>query len=165
MSTFERWALWATSALTGVTGAVLAWMKYVLVPEEPWAVIHDPLQPLVLKLHIIVAPFLVFVLGMFVTRHVWSRYHAKEARGRRTGLVAAVLIAPMILSGYLIQVFTSEFPLQVAILIHIGAGSLYVLGLAVHMVLTRQRAESQVRHRFSRCSELRTAVEGTSVEE
>jgi uncharacterized membrane protein YeiB len=143
-----------------MTGAVLAWMKHVLVPEDPWAVIHHPLQPLVLKLHIIVAPLLVFVLGMVATRHVWSRYHAKETRGRRTGLVTAALIVPMILSGYLIQVFTSELLLQVTIVIHIAAGSLYVAGLALHMVLARQRDASQVRSRHSGLSELETAVEG-----
>ena len=58
MTRFERWAVWVTSVLTFVTGVVYLWMKYFLVSDDPFAVVNHPLQPVVLKLHIVVAPLL-----------------------------------------------------------------------------------------------------------
>ena len=54
-------------------------------------------------LHVLVAPILVFTLGMMVRGHLWSRLQS-GAEGRRTGLGAAILIAPMVISGVGIQV-------------------------------------------------------------
>ena len=55
MSRFERWAVWSTSLATFLTGVVYLVMKYLLVSDDPFAVVNHPWQPATLKAHILVA--------------------------------------------------------------------------------------------------------------
>ncbi len=132
MNRFERWAVWSTSVATFVTGVIYLWMKYLLVSPDPFAVVNHPWQPLVLKMHILVAPLLVFSIGLVSVRHVWRHLRAGTREGRRTGLVTFVALGPMILTGYLIQAITHEGLLAAMALSHIGLGSLYGVGLLLH---------------------------------
>ncbi len=144
MSAFERWCLWLGSAATAVTGVALLWMKYVLEPMGPWSVINHPLQPWILKLHILVAPLLVFALGVITLRHVWEHIRLRVRRGYKTGMTAGVMAISMVLTGYLVQVVTSEPWLRVVALGHIVAGLIYVVGLVAHTVaLLSRRAEDR----------------------
>jgi hypothetical protein len=129
---FERWAVWSTSVATFVTGLVYLWMKYVLVSADPFAVVNHPWQPLVLKLHILVSPLLVFSIGLVALRHVWRHVRSGTRDGRRTGLVTLLTFGPMILTGYLIQAITHESLLKGMALSHIGLGVLYGVGLLLH---------------------------------
>jgi hypothetical protein len=129
---FERWAVWSTSVATFVTGVIYLWMKYLLVSPDPFAVVNHPWQPLVLKMHILVAPLLVFSIGLVSVRHVWRHLRGGTREGRRTGLVTFVALGPMILTGYLIQAITHEGLLEAMALSHIGFGSLYGVGLLLH---------------------------------
>jgi hypothetical protein len=45
-------------------------MQHLMEPVNEWAVINHPLQPLVLKLHILVAPVMVFAVGMVAVNHM-----------------------------------------------------------------------------------------------
>ena len=60
MTRFERWTVWISSVLTFLTGVVYLWLKYFVVSDDPYAVVNSPWQAPVLKLHIVVAPTLVF---------------------------------------------------------------------------------------------------------
>ncbi|NIQ53211.1 MAG: hypothetical protein GWN71_07165 [Gammaproteobacteria bacterium] len=137
MTRFERWAVWSTSLATAVTGLVYVWMEYVLEPTEPWAVVNHPLQPWVLKAHILVAPLLVFALGMIVTRHIWRHVRTGVQAGRRSGLTAFLTLAPMVVTGYLLQVVTHEAWLGWLAVAHIASGALFVVGLAAHYIASR----------------------------
>jgi hypothetical protein len=132
MNRFERWAVWSTSVATFVTGVIYLWMKYLLVSADPFAVVNHPWQPLVLKIHILVAPLLVFSIGLVSLRHVWRHLRSATRDGRRTGLVTFVALGPMILTGYLIQANTHEALLRAMALAHIGLGLLYGVGLLLH---------------------------------
>ena len=132
MSRFERWAVWSTSALTVLTGLVYLWMKYGLEAAEPWAVINHPLQPAVLKAHIVVSPLLLFAIGMITIRHVWRHWRSGVAWGRRSGVTTVLATAPMVLSGYLIQVVTAAPLLAAAQWTHIATGVVFAVGLGVH---------------------------------
>jgi hypothetical protein len=138
VSRFERWAVWTTSLLTAATGLVYVWMKYGLEPVEPWAVINHPLQPAVLKAHIVVSPLLLFALGMITIRHIWRHWRSGMAWGRRSGVTAVLATAPMVLSGYLIQVVTAAPLLAAAQWTHIGTGVVFAVGLGVHQVVVRK---------------------------
>jgi hypothetical protein len=138
VSRFERWAVWTTSLLTVVTGFAYVWMKYGLAPAEPWAVINHPLQPAVLKAHIVVSPLLLFAIGMITTRHIWRHWRSGMARGRRSGVTTVLATAPMVLSGYLIQVVTAAPLLAAVQWIHIGTGVAFAVGLGVHQVVVRK---------------------------
>lgn len=136
---FERWLLWLSTGATLITGVVYWWMKDLMTPLEPWAVINHPLQPWVLKAHILVAPLMVFGVGMITTRHVWRHYRMGVAKGRRSGLTAALTFVALVVSGYALQVFTAEMLLRALGWIHLGLGIVYSIGLALHWPATRSK--------------------------
>lgn len=76
------------------------WMKNRMEPLDAWAAINHPLQPWMLKAHILVAPLMVF--------------------------------APLIVSGYVIQVVTDVGWLEALAWAHLGTGVVYLAGLAAH---------------------------------
>ena len=134
MNRFQRLLLWWSTALTTVTGVIYAWMKYLMEPVNEWAAINHPLQPLVLKLHILVAPLMVFAVGMVTVNHIWSLYRSGLPRGRRTGIVTGATFGPLVLTGYLIQGVT--WPLLLAILAwtHLGLGVVVAAAFVGHRV-------------------------------
>lgn len=138
MSRFERWAIWSTTAAMLVTGVAYWWMKELLTPTEPWAVINHPLQPWLLKAHILVAPLLVFSVGLITSRHVWRHYRMGVGKGRRTGLLAALVFVVLTVSGYALQVVTAETLLRALMWGHLGLGVVYSLGVAAHWPATRR---------------------------
>ena len=132
MTTFERWAVWSTSAATLVTGAVYLWMKYLMISEDPLSVVNHPWQPYILKLHILVAPLLVFSIGVVALRHVWRHLKGKTRAGRGSGVITVVVLGPMIMSGYLIQAITQQGWLEAIAISHIATGLIFGGGLAAH---------------------------------
>jgi hypothetical protein len=132
MSRFERWAVWSTSLATFLTGVVYLVMKYLLVSDDPFAVVNHPWQPATLKAHILVAPLLTFSIGLVALRHVWRHVQTGMREGRRSGLITLVALGPMIGTGYLIQAVTHESLLRAMALSHIGLGLLYGVGLLAH---------------------------------
>jgi hypothetical protein len=157
MTGFERWAVWSTSVATLVTGTVYLWMKYLMVSEDPLAVVNHPWQPYVLKLHILVAPLLVFSLGVVALRHVWRHLKGKTRAGRRSGLITVMVLGPMIMTGYLIQAITHQGWLTAMAIAHIVTGLLFGLGLLAHQFAAggktarAERAEARrVRRRHRR---------------
>ena len=132
MSAFERWLLWCSTAAVAVTGIVFGWMKHFLKSDDPYAVVHHPLQPLFLKLHVLAAPVLVFALGVVYTRHVVRQWRAGRARGRPSGIGIVATLLPMVLSGYLIQTVSSESWLFRVAMLHVGASLAYLAVLLVH---------------------------------
>ena len=138
MTTFEKWLVWTGSVLVTLTGLVYLWMKYLLPEPVGFSVVRHPLQPLVLKLHIVVAPLLLFALGAIAVRHIWRHLVAGARQGRVSGLSAALTTVPMILTGYLLQVFTGEGWLKVLALVHIVTGVVFAIGLLVHQIVVRR---------------------------
>lgn len=145
MTRFEKWSVLSTSLATGVTGVGYLWVKYFVEPVEPWAVINHPLQPWLLKAHILVAPLLVFAVGMIAVRHVWQHIRRRIRLGRRSGLTVALSLLPMVASGYLIQAITAEGWLETMAIGHIATGLLYGVGLAVHTVVAGRRRSTAAR--------------------
>ena len=137
MTRFERWSVWLTTAGTLVTGVAYWWMKELLTPAEPWAVINHPLQPWMLKAHILLAPLLVFSVGLITTRHVWRHFRNGVRKGRGTGLTAAIGFIALVITGYVLQVVTGETILRLLAWSHLGLGILYSVGVAAHWPATR----------------------------
>ena len=138
MTRFQRLLLFWSSALTAMTGLVYWWMDAMLEPVNEWAVVNHPLQPWVLKAHIVVAPVLVFAIGLIATDHIWKHFRTRVKRGRRSGLAAMWVIVPMVLTGYLIQAITHELWLTVVAWIHIVTGLVYAVGLLAHRQVIRR---------------------------
>ena len=140
MSFFERVMLWGASLLVGISGVIYAAMKYLMTGNDPYAVINHPLQPLVLKLHIVTARLLVFAVGAVFVRHIWEQWRAGRRRGRLSGLATLLTFAPMVFSGYLIQSVTHESWLSAMIATHLVTGAAFLLGFLVHRAVLAVRA-------------------------
>ncbi|MEQ1856894.1 MAG: hypothetical protein ABL963_10505 [Longimicrobiales bacterium] len=138
MSTFDKWAVWSTSTLTALTGFLYWWMQDWLQPLDEFAVINHPLQPWVLKAHVLAAPLMVFAIGLVAAEHIWRQYRLRIKAGRRSGLLAMWALAPMIGTGYLIQVVTHIGWLEALAWAHLAAGSAYLVGLLLHHPLPRR---------------------------
>lgn len=139
MTPFERWSVWLTTAGTLLTGVVYWWMKEMLAPVEPWAVINHPLQPWVLKAHILIAPLQIFSVGLITSRHVWRHFSMGVKKGRKSGLVAALSFLALVLTGYLLQVVTADLLLRVLAWSHLVLGIAYSVGVAAHWPATRPK--------------------------
>lgn len=137
MSRFEKWTVWITTLLTGITGLAYLWTKYLVSPPDAFAVVNHPLQPLFLKTHILVSPLLLFALGMIALRHVWLHFRTGVRIGRKSGIITALIIVPMVLTGYLIQVLTGEGWVRAMALSHIAFGTLYLVGIGLHQRFVR----------------------------
>ena len=140
MTWTEKVLLWGSTLVVGATGLLYAWMKYLLAPVDPYAAVNHPLQPLVLKIHVVAAPFLVFAVGLVFTQHIWRQLRSGLKRGRRSGTSTIVTLVPMVLSGYLIQTVTSEGWLWWLAMIHLTTGTLFILGFCAHQASMWARA-------------------------
>lgn len=137
--------MWSTSVATVATGVGLIWAKYFVTSPDPWSVINHPLEPWLLKAHIIVTPLLVFSIGLIAARHIWRHLRSATPWGRKSGIVTLISLAPMTMTGYLIQVVTLQGWLRALAFAHIAFGILYAVGLALHWPRVRGKRPSAVR--------------------
>jgi len=134
VNAFEKWSLWITSALTGLTGVAYFWTKYLVEAQDPFAVVNHPLQPFFLKAHILVSPLLLVALGMILVRHVWKHYRLGVVWARKSGLTTFGVLVPMVVTGYLIQAVTGQGWLQAVVVAHLVTGFGYLAFLGLHQI-------------------------------
>jgi hypothetical protein len=121
-------------ALTALTGAVFAVMKYFLKSTDEFAVVNHPLQPWMLAAHVVLSPLLLFLLGWTFSNHILPKLRFGDGRNRLTGLTTTLLIAPMTLSAYLLQIATNETLRQAMAVTHWITSAVFVIGYGVHLV-------------------------------
>lgn len=145
MSLPERLMVNLSTALVAASGVTYAVMKYLLAPPagDPFAVVNHPLQPWMLSAHVLSSPALIFAIGLIAQDHILTRYRNGNGTGRATGLLALLCLAPMIATGYLIQVFTHETARQACVVIHLTTGLIYVGLFIAHLAVTRRVAVSR----------------------
>lgn len=134
MSRAERWLLDVANLLVAGTGIVYAVMRYLMTPADEWMVVNHPWQPHVQHLHVLAAPLLVFAGGLIWRHHVLAKLRADGPGGRRSGLVLTALLAPMVLSGALIQVSVSEGWRTVWIAVHLITSGLWIVAMIAHRI-------------------------------
>lgn len=148
MSRLEQWTVHVSTLLVGGTGLVYAWMKYLLEPSDPFAVVNHPFQPTVQHLHVLTAPLLVFGIGIIWREHIWKHYSRGVRAGRRSGVSMLATAIPMVLSGYLIQTTVTEGWRTAWIVIHVTTSVLWGAGYLSHSVIVdRLRARSRRKRR------------------
>jgi hypothetical protein len=145
VSRFEAWTLHVANLLVGGTGLVYAWMLYLVKSKDPYAVVNHPLQPQVQHLHVLAAPLLVFAAGLIWQRHVLFQWRRGVRARRRSGLTLASLLAPMIASGYLIQIAVDDGWRKVWVGVHLAASGLWLAGYLAHQVIGYFRLTSDQR--------------------
>ncbi len=138
MSVLERVLLQVSTWLTAVTGIAFLVMKYGMTSDDPFSVINHPWQPHMLALHLLVAPLLIFSLGLIMRDHIlgWLR-DDRMRRGRASGILTTLLAAPMIVSGYLMQILTDPGPRRWLAWVHIVTGLLFTAVFLAHLVTSR----------------------------
>ena len=129
-----------STALVAASGLALGAMAYLMEPPDEFALANHPLQPHALHAHVLTAPLFVFALGLVWVGHVWARIRSRWRPRRRTGIALASLVAPMIASGYLLQIGL-DGSLRFALVVGHVSTSLAFLGtLALHLVAGRVSA-------------------------
>ncbi len=122
------------------SGILWAWMAYVwspgAEPDDPellleWTDIHPGL-PLVRTLHLFAAPLAVFAVGLIWSGHVAPRIFRPWAR-RLTGLLLALLVGPMVLSGVALQTAASPEARELWVWVHGTTSSAWILGYLAHL--------------------------------
>ena len=130
------------TGLVLVTGMVYGWMRYFVRLEDPFAVANHPLQPFFHHAHIVVAPLLVLFCGAFWYLHIRPYWQGGMQEGRKTGLMLALIVLPMIFSGYFLQVSVSETWRTVWIAVHLVSSLGWTLFYGIHVVIHKMKTAS-----------------------
>jgi len=148
MSRWEQWTVHLSTLLVGGTGLVYAWMKYLLEPVDPFAVVNHPFQPAIQHLHVLGAPLLVFGIGIIWREHIWKHWRRGVRAGRMSGVAMLLTAAPMVISGYLIQTTVTDGWRTAWIVVHLVASGLWAVGYLGHSVIfDRLRSRTRERRR------------------
>jgi hypothetical protein len=137
---FQAVYLHVCVVLVALTGVVFAVMKYVMKRADDFSVINHPLQPYMLSAHVIVAPFALFGFGWVFGNHIWPKLIYRERRKRWSGIWSLAAIAPMTLSGYLLQISTADTTRQAMAVAHWISSALFVAAYAAHWINRAGRA-------------------------
>ena len=137
MTRLQRLWLHLSVALTALTGTVFAVMKYFMKSDDEFAVINHPLQPYMLSMHVIVSPILLFLLGWTFSNHMLPKYRFGGDPNRKTGLMSMLLIAPMTLSAYLLQIATNESLRKAMAAAHWITSAIFVVAYVIHLFKPR----------------------------
>jgi hypothetical protein len=133
MSRMERWSLHLAALLTAGTGLLDGGLRWFGERMGEFGPEPSPYLGLAQHLHVLVAPGLVFTLGLLVRGHLWPMFKGSP-QGRRTGMIAALLIAPMILTGSCVQVATSPAWRMAFAWGHGLSASAFLLAYGAHLV-------------------------------
>ena len=135
MMALERRALHLATAGAALTGAVYGWFRYFGQRTGDFGPEPSPWQSTWHHAHVLAAPLLLFMLGVAVRGHLLMKLRAGGKEGRRTGLALGLLIAPLVLSGYGIQV-VSDARWHVALAwIHGLSGLVFTSGYLIHLAV------------------------------
>lgn len=140
MTRAQARCLHAATALVGLTGLVYAYMRYLAQPEDPFALVNHPREPLLRDLHILSAPLLVFACGWVWQEHVWKRVRTGFRARRTSGLALFASAAPMILSGYFLQVSAEPAWRNLWIVVHLATSAVWLAAYLVHQLAPRRAA-------------------------
>ena len=133
MTWWERRGFNTFCVVVAATGFAYFYMKYVLVTDDPFAIINHPWQPAMLSIHLVAAALFVAFFGMLFRSHSFGKIRSALPANRRTGWTSLLGFAAMALSGYFIQVASSPVLITAWIWIHVAASTLFVVAYGVHL--------------------------------
>ncbi len=127
------------SALVGATGVALFVFKDLIIVEGDFGPESHFLENEVQAAHILTAPALVFGCGLIWLDHIWVKLKSGQRARRRTGLLLASMLLPMILSGYLLQVSYEDPWREIWRVTHLLSSLVWLLAYGLHQ-LSKRRA-------------------------
>jgi hypothetical protein len=127
-----------------VTGLALVYFNYFWKNPDPFSNLGSPWALIWHNSHILVAPLLVFAVGLIWRNHIWPKFvHLSLPRmGILKGLSGLMLLAtliPMVLSGALIQVTADETFRKIWINTHVFTSLIWVVFSVLHVVKKKLR--------------------------
>lgn len=137
MKRWELFLLHASALAIAISGVVYGIMKYAMTGSDPDSPLGHPWQPGVLKAHVLAAPFLVFAFGLVARGHALPKWKSGETIGKKSGIFLLGLVAPLVLSGYAVQVFTGDSLRKGTGWGHTAAGVLFAAAYAAHLLKKR----------------------------
>ncbi|MDA1183859.1 MAG: hypothetical protein O2930_04330 [Acidobacteria bacterium] len=140
MKRWERWTFNTLSLVVIVTGFAYLWMKYAMQNGDPFAVVNHPWQTSMLSLHVVASPAFILIFGIIFNSHVMKKLGASRIPNRRSGLTSLGLFAAMVISGYLLQVSTSDAWLQALVVVHVASGAVFTMVYAAHLIISAKLA-------------------------
>ena len=140
MRPWEIWLSHISTFLVTVSGVAYLWMKYFMETNDPFAVVNHPWQPAMLSLHVLVAPVLVFVVGLMVQSHIQKKLRSGTNSNRSSGLASMVTLPVMIASGYMLQVVTAPLLASITLGLHLVSSSIFVITYLTHQVVSYRLA-------------------------
>jgi hypothetical protein len=162
MTSTQKWLLGLATSVLALTAGVYALFKYLgaalsirfpalfPAPDDAFSAVQHPLQPWALDLHILAAPVLVFGIGWIFKDHVVAKLASKSAPLRASGIASLALIAPMVVSGYLLQMVAHEGWRLGLVLVHAVSGGLFTLVYAFHVLSAPAQERERDRWRLTR---------------
>jgi hypothetical protein len=115
------------------TGLIYAWMRYLVDPPDQWAVVNHPWQPHMQHLHVLVAPLLIFAVGLIWSSHVVGKLNNGRTN-RSAGISLTALFVPMAASGYLLQIAVDPGWRRTWVWVHVVSSLLWVAAFVLHQV-------------------------------
>ena len=140
MRPWEIWLSHISTLLVTVSGVAYLWMKYFMETADPFAIVNHPWQSAMLSLHVLVAPALVFVVGLMVQSHIQKKLRSGTNSNRSSGLVSMVTMPVMIASGYMLQVVTAPLLASITLGLHLVSSSIFVTTYLAHQVVSYRLA-------------------------
>jgi hypothetical protein len=139
---WERWTFGLLSRVVAVTGFAYFWMKYLVVNDDPFAVVNHPWQSTMLSLHVLASPPLILVFGIILNSHIMRKLRAPKPANRRSGVASLITFGTMIASGYLLQVATGESALRVLLIAHVASGVVFSVAYVAHLIISVRLARA-----------------------
>jgi len=132
MKRAEAWWNHAALAAIGLTGLAYGAFKYFVPSPDPDSRAGHPWQPAFLKAHLLVAPFAIFGVGLILRRHALAKLDHRETNGRKTGSIMLWILLPLVLTGYLVQVFVEPGTVRGTGWLHAALGLAFLFAYAFH---------------------------------
>ncbi len=133
MTRAQVWLSHMSNLIVTFTGIIYFVMLHFMTSDDAFSVVNHPLQPLVQHVHVLAAPLLTFAIGIIWTRHAAPRAKRSDMPTWRSGIVLMAVCAPMIASGYLLQVSTEAEWRKVWMWLHVVSSVVWMLGYVSHV--------------------------------
>ncbi len=146
MKASDRGLTWLAVAAAAATGLPLLVYRHILGPPAEDALAHVG-EPLALYAHIVVAPWLLFVCGMLWPVHVLPHLRARTEPRRPTGVLLALALLPLVLTGYLAQATDSETAHTLFSTVHGFGFAAWMVVFGIHAGRARAQRRSSTRDR------------------
>lgn len=132
MSFWEKFSVVTSVCLMLLSGVTYLVTKYGLEKEDPFSVINHPLEPVALKIHILLGPLLIFLFGVLFQSHMRGRFKPNFQSARGGGLLTAILFVLTASSGYLLQILDQWVFREIFFYLHVIGGLSFGLTFGFH---------------------------------